>query len=129
MSSSYSSPQVPSDRSPSSLPSQSGALSSLILQSSPLCLCLCPLTISIISTALFHAPTFSFLLVFFFLTEHFITYHVFTHSFRIQSPWGQRILFFFFNFIFTLFYFTVLYWFCHTLIDMKPPQVYTSSQS
>ena len=36
--------------------------------------------------------------------------------------WSQKrlicplmLIFFFFNFIFTLFYFTILYWFCHTL--------------
>ena len=28
----------------------------------------------------------------------------------------DQMFFFFFNFIFTLFYFTILYWFCHTLI-------------
>ena len=31
-------------------------------------------------------------------------------------------------FFFALFYFTILYWFCHT-INMNPPRVYTSSQS
>ena len=35
------------------------------------------------------------------------------------------VRFFFFS---TLFYFTILYWFCHTL-TWNPPRVYTSSQS